>query len=184
VRATVGEDGIEVHWHTRYKFEGNKALSLDPQGDVVEEIPLVRVRYAEPWRAGGTIKFSDELVEISGVDDFDWFVHGLARHAVGLIVCGYGETVEEVIGWFEDVLAGQWIVPGTYRYVGPPRYPFEDLGRCLVRFPELPESKEDEDEDDILRGVIELEHGDRFDLGAPLAELILPVAISLIPTEN
>ena len=181
MKATTGEH-VDVYWHARYKFAAGNALCLDPQGDVIEEIPLARARYVDPWRLGGTINLSDEIVEISGVDDFEWFVYGLARHAVGLIVCGYGETVEEVIGWFDDIKAGQWIVPGTYRYAGPPRYPFEDLGRCLVRFSE---PKENEDEDDAqLSGIIELEHGDQFELGAPLAELILPVAISLVPTGN
>ena len=54
------------------------------------------------------------------LEQFDRLAYGVMRHAVGLIVGGWGDHAADIAGWFCPLAEGYWVVrEATYLLRGP-----------------------------------------------------------------
>lgn len=118
VKGVRSELGIDIFWKPRFEYERGRIKRYDFNGDVESECNVASVEWGDEWVHAGTIELVDEMVELSGIKDFDSLSDGLMRHAVNLITCGYGDSPEEVIDWFSDFDSLKFIVDGEYRIIG------------------------------------------------------------------
>jgi len=119
VKAERRLDAIALWWQPRTVTSAGRVQTLDADGRVTSDVPLARVKWADPWVSAGEVPLDDAFVEWTGVQRFDACVYGTMRHLSGLLACGFGDTPEEVVGWFGDMGALQWIVEGVlYRIEG------------------------------------------------------------------
>ena len=117
VRGVITPECIEISWKPRFQYEGGTVSVLDFNGDIESVVHASEVEWGDEWRLAGEVKLIDEMAVMAGLENFDRFVFGLTRQIVHLIVCGYGETPEEVIGWASDFVNREFIVEGEYRVV-------------------------------------------------------------------
>lgn len=115
VRARRLEEAIRVEVQTRVEIVGGRVHTLDANGDVVGDASVQEHEWGDPWSCAGEIPIDDALVEFCGVAALDACCYGLMRHVVGTIVLGYGESPEEVAGWFRDFVSMEWVHEGMYR---------------------------------------------------------------------
>ena len=132
VKAEFVDDQINVLWQPRYVTDGGDLCTLDANGDVEKRVPVAEGRYDEPYRIAGTIPIVDDTVEFCGLPHVNEFLFGLMRHAVCLILGGWGDTPEEVVGWFSDINKLDFLQEGEYQVVGPEREPFVGIGDCKI----------------------------------------------------
>lgn len=118
VKGVRTQDAIEVFWKPRFRYERGVVTVFDFNGEIEREGPASRVKWGEEWRSAGVIELVDEMVVMSGLEHFEAFVNALTRHVVRLLVCGYGDSPGEVIGWFSDFSEREFVVEGNYIVVG------------------------------------------------------------------
>lgn len=140
IKAEVVESGIELSWQVRTKISNGRLCVLDANGDVKLAIPRERAIYPETMRSAGIIPVDDAFVEFSCLDRFERMLEAVMRHATYMIACGYGDSPQEVVGWFEKIAEAKFVNGTSYRFIEE-HDPFVDLlgVECVVY--------EDEDED-------------------------------------
>jgi len=160
-------------------MDGGHLVELDAQGEEYRRTPAIGAEYPDPWQLAGEIPAGHAVLELSGLQDFDWFQFGLMRHAAGLIALGYGDTPEEVMEWFEDPRAGDYVRKGEYRVVGPERKPFFGLGGAKLmlddRWPEEGEPTDD------LSGTVIVQEGNEFPFAFQLSDVLAAFTIATVP---
>lgn len=184
-------NAVRVCWQARTRVDAGALVELDAQGEECQRTGLRSATYPDPWQLAGEILADASIVEIAGLQDFDWFQFGLARHAAELIRLGYGDTPQEVMGWFTDLRAADYIRAGEYRVVGPERGPFRALGalRLIVddRWPEgPPDAVPDPDaaappDPRLLTGIAVVGDEDEFPFEFPLDEVQAAFTIATVP---
>lgn len=171
-------------------------VELDANGNVDRTTPVNKMKYGDPWRLAGEIPVSKEIVDLCGLQDFDWFLYGLMRHAVGLVTFGFGDDPADVMSWFGDISAADYIVGGTYEVVGPERKPFEGLDGVKLVIDdawsealdpeEEPDLEEEPEEVRVLSGRAIVNEGNEFPFEYPIddpEQLILAAfTISTVPS--
>ena len=113
VRAVRTAEAIRLEWQARTRQEAGRIRTLDANGSVVDDVPSAKVQWGPVWENAGEVPLGDAFVSWTGVRAFDACAFGVMRHLVGLLAHGYGETPEEVVGWFFDMGVLQWIVEGV-----------------------------------------------------------------------
>lgn len=116
IKAQVKTDGIHVFWQQRVKVVGGRVQVLDANGEVESDHPYGRFQFGDLYKSCGVISVNDDFVEFCGEDNFDEFVDAVALHVVNLVALGYGETPDEVVGWFNDLESKSFIVDGGYLF--------------------------------------------------------------------
>jgi hypothetical protein len=134
VRAELKDDGIHVFWQPRYEIENGILRVLDANGDVEKTMSVAESRYGDPYRLAGIVPLTDEMVKFCGLKLFDKFAHAVMRHVVRLVVGGWGESPEEVIGLFDNWEEYQYL-NGEYEFVDDVE-PFTDLTGVKVTIDE------------------------------------------------
>jgi hypothetical protein len=95
--------------------------AVDANGAVLADTTVARARWDAPWTRAGAILLDDAFVEWSGVAAFDACAHGVMRHMVGLAAAGYGDDVADIVEWFRDLSALEWLIEGAaYRLEAHP----------------------------------------------------------------
>jgi len=200
VKAERDPQAIRVYWQARTTIQDGQFVELDANGSVDRTIPVHRMRYGDPWRQAGEIQISRELIDLCGLQDFDWFLFGLMRHSAGLIAHGFGEDPEEVMSWFDDVAAADYIVGGVYEVVGPGREPFVGLEGVRLVVDDIWGGDAEEDEEDtgedtgegageepgrVLSGKAVVGDGNEFSFEYPLDDheghILAAFTISAVP---
>lgn len=136
VRATRGPVGVQVEAQERIQWEGSTWVRLGPDGQEVARGRPVELRTMSEWTTLGSLPLPLATVRaLAPLVQFDGLAFGLMRHAVGLIVGGWGERASEVPGWFDPLDGGAWVVAeASYELVGPWSAPFtEDLAGGMLR---------------------------------------------------
>ena len=176
VKAERDAKGVHVFWQVRTTVVGGCLVEYDANGDESRRRPMQGIEYPDPWKLAGTVEPSAEIVEVAGLQDFDWFQFGLMRHAAELIALGYGDDPEEVLTWFEDVTKGEWIREGEYRIAGPERKPFTGLKPARLYLDDRLGV-----EDPVLSGTVLVGDTDEFPFEFPLEEALAAFTISAVP---
>lgn len=112
------DDRIDIYWKRRFDCDKDFVIYYDFNGDIESKMHASRVDWGEEWVFAGSIKLVDEMVDLCGIENFDKFVYGIMRHVVCLLICGYGESAEEVIGWFDNFEEYGFVVDGRYKIIG------------------------------------------------------------------
>lgn len=173
--------GVHIYFQPRTRVEAGCLVELDANGEEVDRQPMLGASYPEPWRLVGTLEPTATIVEVAGLQDFDWFQFGVLRHAVRLIAGGWGDDPEEVMGWFADLRDGDWIRGGQYRLVGPERGPFRDLGGVRLLVDDRFEATEEERARRVLTGMAQVGVADEFPFEFPLDEVLAAFTIATVP---
>lgn len=113
VRAVRTEDAIRLEWQSRTQQSAGRVQTLDANGSVVDDVPTSKVQWGPTWEIAGEVPLGDAFVAWTTVRAFDSCAFGVMRHLVGLMAHGYGEEPEEIVEWFQDMEALQWIVEGA-----------------------------------------------------------------------
>jgi len=113
VRAVRTEEAIRLEWQSRTRQEAGRVRTLDANGNVVDDVPASKAQWGPVWEIAGEVPLGDAFVAWTTVRAFDACAFGVMRHLVGLLAHGYGETPEDVVGWFQDMGSLQWIVEGV-----------------------------------------------------------------------
>jgi len=135
VKSELGDNSIDVYYHSRHQYRDGSFLHINSNGEVESECDPWHLEFDEPWVKVGEIGVnSKEFLGLCDVNEFDWLVYGVMRHVVGLIVLGWGDSIEDTVGLFENVALGEFVVPGCpYVIVGPFWAPFHsELEGCYV----------------------------------------------------
>lgn len=172
MKALRGDDAIEIFWQPRYKYEEGKAYIIDAQGEIESVVNIASVKYGASWRSAGIILVDDSLVEFCGLENFDFFVYALMRHSVNLIAGGWGETPEEVVGWFKGLGNLDFLLDIDYQISDPVLEPFLGLQQCKVEV-------ETSSDGGRVGKVIVKEDKFLFDLED--REVLIPFLISVVP---
>lgn len=181
VKAERDPLGIHVYWQVRSDTVGGWFMEYDAQGEVMSRVPITAAVYSDPWKLAGTIEPSNAIVEVAGLQDFDWFQFGMMRHAAELIALGWGDDPEDVMSWFDDPSEGFWIREGEYKLVGPARMPFVGLDFAKLVLDDRMTASEEEQAKRLLTGTVIVGDSDEFPFEFPLAEVLAPITISAIP---
>lgn len=131
VRGELGDDSINLFWKPRYVANGSNVEVYDFNGELEFVSPASGVDWGAEWRFGGRIELTDEMAELSGVDDFLDFSFALMRHAVRLAICGYGDSPEDIVEMFSSFIDKKFIVEDRYDIVGD-HGEFSGLNGCYV----------------------------------------------------
>ncbi len=138
VKVARYEEEIRVEWQPRYVTEDGHLCTIDANGDVESRRPIHEARYDDdPYRLAGTIPVTDEMVEFAGLVAFEKFIYGVMRHVTYLIVGGWGDSPEEVVGWFQNfgnvnTLDIPFLIIGDYKVVGPEWEPIVGLNGLTI----------------------------------------------------
>ena len=181
VKAERGVIGVSVFWQSRSRVVGSDLVELDAQGEVMSSTPLAYARYADYWNLAGTISPSEHIIEIAGLQDFDWFQFGMMRHAAELIALGWGDEPEDVMSWFDDPREGHWIREGAYRVCGPERKPLTGLDGATLVFDDRMTASDEEWNKRVVTGRVSVGHADEFPFEFPLADVLASITISTVP---
>ena len=124
MKAELAEDEIHVFWQPRHTVEDGYLCRWDANGNIEYRVPVAEGRYDVPYRLAGVIPVVDATVDFCGLKEFNDFLFGIMRHVVCLIIGGWGDTPEEVVGWFQDLSALEFLQESEYKVIGPEREPF------------------------------------------------------------
>lgn len=92
---------------------------LDANGEVKSAVSVKLMSYDSPWELCGKIPIEDSWLKYCPLLDFDKFVYGIERHVAHLIALGFGDTPEEVVGWFSELSEAEFVMEADYEVVGP-----------------------------------------------------------------
>jgi len=118
VKGVRTEEEIEIYWKPRTHYEAGFVTTFDFNGDVESRVPGADMVWGDEWKLCGAIEMTDEMVLLAGLENFEAFADALMRHAVRLIVCGFGDDPEEVIEMFSPFDDRAFAVEGEYVVVG------------------------------------------------------------------
>lgn len=136
VRAMRGPTGLTLEVQDRIVWEGSTWVHLGPDGQEVARGRPMELRTMPEWALLGQIPLPLTAARaLAPLERFEWLAFGLMRHAVGLVVGGWGERAADVPGWFAPLEEGAWVVAeATYDLVGPWVPPITaDLGGLALR---------------------------------------------------
>jgi hypothetical protein len=121
VRGTTTDEEVIVAFQPRLVYDGEWAAWFDVNGEETRRVPRTQVRWGEPWEEIGRIPVNREAVAaLCTPMQYPWLVHGVMRHAVGLVTGGWGETAAEAVEWAARVEDGDFLLPeAEYEIVGP-----------------------------------------------------------------
>jgi len=102
---------IDVRYQPRLLREGEAFLThhLNRTERTTGSVPVIA------WVVAATVSMEKWI--IPGVRP-DVFVAHVCNLMEALIVAGWGESVEDVTGWFLEPMAGEWVVDGVYVFDG------------------------------------------------------------------
>lgn len=121
LKATRDETTVALWWQARTRAANGRVQMVDANGAVLADTTVAQARWGDPWTCAGSIPLDDAFVEWAGVATFDACAHGVMRHMVGLAAAGYGDDLSEIVGWFRDLAALEWLIEGaTYRIEAHP----------------------------------------------------------------
>jgi len=112
------ETSVDLFWKVRFHYENGYVSSFDYNGDLISKTAAADEKWGAEWQPVGSIELVDEMVLTCGLENFDEFVAALMRHAVYLMVLGYGDDLTEVVDWFFDFDRRMFVVDGRYKIVG------------------------------------------------------------------
>lgn len=174
VKAELRGDTIGVFVQERTQVREGRFEKLNPNGDVASSSSIVHMVYDEPYLQCGTIRVENTWLEECSVMDLDKLIYGVQRHVVRMIAGGWGDTPDEVVTWFNELMEGHFIAPAEYEVVGPEHGIFEGLLGNRIRF------NEREAEDETVTGSIE-GFGTSYTFEYEPREIVVPLLISTIP---
>jgi hypothetical protein len=126
VRATLDPAaGIVLEVQERVVWSGLQWVRLGPDGTEVARGGPRDLRKTAPWEPLGAIPLPLGAARaLAPLALFDRLAYGLMRHAVGLLVGGWGDRAADVAGWFSPLAGGAWVVPEAHYLLegplGPP----------------------------------------------------------------
>jgi len=135
VRARRVSSSILVETQARIAWEGSTWVRLGPDGQEVARGRPMDLRTLPEWALLGEIPLSLTVARVlAPLEHFDRLAFGLMRHAVGLVVGGWGERAADVPGWFATLEGGAWVVAeAAYVLAGPLGPPLtEDLAGSVL----------------------------------------------------
>lgn len=133
VKAVLGLNNIDISWQIRHEVVNGKVNIIGAQGEIIESVSQAQADFDELWVSCGSIPIgSDDMIDMCGVSNFDLMLNGLMRHVVRLIVLGWGETPDDVVGWFGDIKSCDFIVSGKYVVGDEPIGMFDGLSGSIV----------------------------------------------------
>lgn len=111
------DDRIDVSWQRRTVIDGTTVHLTDENGDVVNSMQCANIEWGDEWVSAGSIIYTDGMVEMAKIKDFERFCFGMMRHVVCLSAGGYGDSIADVVEWFKDICAAEFIIDGEYKIV-------------------------------------------------------------------
>jgi len=132
VKGVMGDDSIGLFWKPRFVTKGSRVEVYDFNGEIEATYNAGNVDWGEEWRSCGDVPLVDDMVEMSGLDAFRDFSFAIMRHAVRLVVCGYGDTPSDAIEMFSDFKKKDFVVEDKYQVIGD-HGEFSGLSGNIVR---------------------------------------------------
>lgn len=102
VRGEIKGEGIIISCHRRHEVRGNTVFEVDPDGDVKRSGHVHGFDWGDPWEEIGEINLTDEIAGMCNPIRFGVFCSAMMRHAVSMIIEGYGDCPGDVIQWFRE----------------------------------------------------------------------------------
>lgn len=106
---------IQLCWQTRYRISEGYVYYIDENGDEFDHEHAMYAKYSEnPWNPIDTVLIdSEEFIEFSkGATRAT--IEAVMRHQALLLALGFGDSVEDVAGWFKDLRTGAFIAHALY----------------------------------------------------------------------
>jgi|GEM_PF-2833726 len=171
IKGVRTDEAIDIYWKPRFEYDNTNVIIFDFNGEIQEKVHGSIIDWGEEWRLAGSIKMVDEMVVMSCLQHFDDFVNALMRHAVCLLTCGYGDSPEDVIGWFDKFGERKFVVEDEYLITGE-HGEFREMKGFRVRV--------DRSEVGELSGIVAVRGAEfEFDLNDP--EIFTSFMISTTP---
>lgn len=116
VKAEVDDAGIHFYWQQRTIAEKGEILVFDWNGEVESRHKYGEFQYGDLYRSFGSILFDASFVENWGAD-YDAAIESICSHVLKLVILGYGDNPEQIVGWFRDMESMEFLVESDYQFV-------------------------------------------------------------------
>lgn len=181
VRARADRDAVLLEAQERVTVRGGISQGIGADGEVRWEAALPNVPAPGQWYEVGRVEFGAPWVALH-VPMLMWprVVRGVQRHIAALVTGGWGESVAEVVRWFEDPLAETTcIVPSVYR-IESEFVPLLGFTGLILRTDPIADAADEEER--IGRGKF---LGTALPaIEAPVAEWVLALIVAAIPVSE
>jgi len=124
---------IELWWQPVIKREHGQILVYDYNHKLIKTAPLsAGTSKLVELKLAGKLNFDNALLDFCGIENFARFKNRLLIHIVELAKLGYGDTLADVIDWFNYLsLDRRMIVNGDY-IIDNPVDMFVGFDNCRV----------------------------------------------------
>jgi hypothetical protein len=178
VRARTNRDTVLLEAQERISVAGGIAKGIGADGEVRWEAAIPNEHSPGSWYEVGRVEFGKPW-EALHVPMLEWprLVHGVQRHMAALITAGWGDTVRDVVEWFEDPLAeNTCIMPGVYRIEGE-FHPLIGFAGLLLRVDKI----DDADDNEERVGSGQFLGAALPYIEAPVTEWVLALLMAAVP---